>query len=198
MLNGRLPSSVLAPIPQGHLVKSAAIRWNAMCQEAKARYGVTIVPMGSMSSYRTYWQQVYLYAHTRPGWAARPGTSNHGWGLAVDLRTQQMRSIVDAIGAKYGIAKRWSDASWEWWHIKVRTDIGATRYGKPGFQTLRQGSHGARVRKLQRRLRHYGHKRVPVTGYFGWRTKRAVKRFQKKHHLHVDGVVGKRTWRKLT
>lgn len=198
MLNGRLPSSVLAPIPQGHLVKAAAARWNAMCAEARHRYGVTIVPMGSMSSYRTYSQQVYLYAHSRPGWAARPGTSNHGWGLAVDLRTTQMRRIVDAVGAKYGIAKRWSDASWEWWHIKVRTDIGRTRYGKPGPPVLRFGSHGKRVEKLQRILKRKGYWKGKTGRYFGSRTKRAVKKFQRKHHLRADGVVGAKTWRKLT
>jgi LAS superfamily LD-carboxypeptidase LdcB len=35
-------------------------------------------------SYRTYAGQVRLYGE-KPALAAVPGTSNHGWGLAVDL-----------------------------------------------------------------------------------------------------------------
>jgi hypothetical protein len=34
-----------------------------------------------------------------------------------------MRSIVDRIGAKYGYAKKWSDAPTEWWHLKWRPGI---------------------------------------------------------------------------
>ncbi|MGC5168702.1 transglycosylase SLT domain-containing protein [Luteimicrobium sp. DT211] len=37
------------------------------------------------AAYRDYATQVYLYATMPPGVAAKPGTSNHGWGLAVDL-----------------------------------------------------------------------------------------------------------------
>ena len=83
--------------------------------------GCELYPTGSKSSYRTYEQQVELYQMYLNGTgnlAAVPGTSNHGWGLAVDLATQTMRSMVDRIGAKYGYSKRCSDAQSEWWHIK--------------------------------------------------------------------------------
>jgi hypothetical protein len=72
---------------------------------------------------RTYAQQEYFWDLWQSGQgslAAEPGTSNHGWGLAIDLATLQMRRIVDRIGAKYGFAKKWSDAADEWWHIKWR------------------------------------------------------------------------------
>jgi hypothetical protein len=88
--------------------------------EARKR-GLELVPTGSKSSYRTYDQQVELYRAYLNGTgnlAAKPGTSNHGWGLAVDVASHAMRSMVDAIGAKYGWAKAWSDAPSEWWHIK--------------------------------------------------------------------------------
>jgi hypothetical protein len=73
-----------------------------------------------MSSYRTFDQQVYLrrlYESGRGSLAAIPGTSNHGWGTAVDLATTAMRTMVDRIGVKYGWSKQWSDAQSEWWHI---------------------------------------------------------------------------------
>lgn len=120
--NGHLPQSALAPIAGGHLYKPAAAAWNAMNVASRNRYGVNLYPLGAMSSYRTYAQQVYLWntvphAHD-PNWVAVPGTSNHGLGLAVDVKTQHMRWIIDQIGKGYGWSKGCSDAPVEWWHIK--------------------------------------------------------------------------------
>ena len=55
------------------------------------------------------------------------------------------------------------------------------------FGTLKQGSTGARVVELQKRLR------VSADGEFGPITKRAVVAFQRKHGLVADGVVGPKT-----
>jgi hypothetical protein len=55
---------------------------------------------------------------------------------------------------------------------------------------LKRGSHGARVKVLQRDLGL-----SPADGIFGKTTLRAVKRFQRRHHLTVDGIVGTVTWR---
>jgi LAS superfamily LD-carboxypeptidase LdcB len=41
-------------------------------------------PVCVTDSYRSYAAQVDVY-HRKPGLAAVPGTSEHGWGLAVDL-----------------------------------------------------------------------------------------------------------------
>ena len=120
--NGRLPHSELAPIAGGQLTRAAAAAWNAMNVEAR-KDGLELRPTGSMSSYRTYAQQEYLwglYQSGRGNLAAFPGTSNHGWGLAVDLATPEMRQMLDRIGAKYGWSKQWSDAPSEWWHIKYQ------------------------------------------------------------------------------
>jgi hypothetical protein len=58
--------------------------------------------------------------------------------------------------------------------------------------TLSVGSTGPAVKKLQRRL----HVR-PVSGYFGPKTQRAVRRFQRRHGLKADGVAGPATLRRL-
>jgi peptidoglycan hydrolase-like protein with peptidoglycan-binding domain len=55
---------------------------------------------------------------------------------------------------------------------------------------LKHGSHGARVKVLQRDLGL-----SPADGVFGKGTLHAVKRFQRRHHLTVDGIVGTVTWR---
>jgi hypothetical protein len=123
--NGKLPASELAPIAQGQLATAAAAAWNAMNIEARRR-GIELLPTGSMSSYRTLEQQQYLYNQYQTGrgsLAAIPGTSNHGWGLAVDVATQQMRTMIDQIGAPYGWSKKTSDAPSEWWHLKYLAGI---------------------------------------------------------------------------
>ena len=196
--NGRLPNSAMSPIPGGRLRKDAAAAFNAMNKESERRYGVTLRPGGPQSSYRDLAGQNYfwnLYRSGRGNLAARPGTSNHGWGLAVDLGSRQMRWIVDQIGAKYGWAKRWSDGSSEWWHLKYRPGIWK---GTVPFKALRQGHQSARVKWVQRRLRAKGFASVKATGYFGVATTSAVKRFQKAHNLKSDGVVGKATWKELS
>lgn len=117
--NGQLPPSDLAPIAGGQLRKDCAAAWNTMNIEARG-LGLELRPTGSASSYRSIAQQRALYAlylSGRGALAARPGTSNHGWGTAVDLATPDMRKMVDRIGAKYGWSKQWSDAKTEWWHI---------------------------------------------------------------------------------
>lgn len=90
------------------------------------KLGVELLPTGSRSSYRSYQQQVDLwndYQAGRGNLAARPGTSNHGLGLAVDVASQAMRGMIDRIGRKYGWAKDWSDAPSEWWHLKYRAGV---------------------------------------------------------------------------
>jgi peptidoglycan hydrolase-like protein with peptidoglycan-binding domain len=55
---------------------------------------------------------------------------------------------------------------------------------------LKKGSHGVRVKVLQRDLGL-----SPADGIFGKGTYKAVRRFQRKHGLSVDGIVGTVTWR---
>lgn len=55
---------------------------------------------------------------------------------------------------------------------------------------LKKGSHGARVKVLQRDLGL-----SPADGIFGKGTSKAVRRFQRRHGLTVDGIVGTVTWR---
>ncbi|MDY6900792.1 MAG: peptidoglycan-binding domain-containing protein [Cyanobacteriota bacterium] len=63
--------------------------------------------------------------------------------------------------------------------------------------TLRFGDRGNSVRILQRLLIA---KRYPISvdGDFGVLTETAVKAFQSRRGLVVDGIVGPRTWRALS
>jgi hypothetical protein len=64
---------------------------------------------------------------------------------------------------------------------------------------LKHGSRGEDVKKLQKVLNARGLCPEPIVidGVFGPTTLDAVKRFQRQARLHVDGVVGGKTWDRL-
>jgi hypothetical protein len=59
--------------------------------------------------------------------------------------------------------------------------------------TVKQGSTGSAVRKLQGLLLAHGY-RLTVDGVFGPMTARTMRSFQSSHRLAVDGICGPRTW----
>lgn len=63
--------------------------------------------------------------------------------------------------------------------------------------SLKQGSKGEDVRKLQTKLKRWGYYSGSVDGVFGSGTKSAVIAFQKKNGLSADGVVGTATAKAL-
>jgi Putative peptidoglycan binding domain len=188
--NGRLSASELAPIPGGQLRKDAAAAWNAPGGPADAG----LRPTGSRSSYRLYADQQYFWDH-QPPLAAYPGTSNHGWGIAVDLAEPWMRDWVDEHGAKYGWRK--TEAFSEWWHVNY---VGGVSF--PTFETLKKGSRGKRVRHYTRRLAYIHRRKGPAyLKRWYWRYKQpvadGVRAFQKSYKLTVDGEIGPKTAAKI-
>jgi LAS superfamily LD-carboxypeptidase LdcB len=117
-----LPTPWLVPIwsPWGtmYLASGAAEAWNAMRDASLQEYGVDLYPSGTLSAYRSYDQQSYLYDLFLSGQGAPadpPGTSSHELGTAVDVATPGMRWVVDQIGAAYGWGKIHGPG--EWWHV---------------------------------------------------------------------------------
>lgn len=111
---GHLPS----PSGELHLVPAAAASWNAMREESLASFGVDLYPGGPVSAFRTHEQQAYLYELFLSGQgepANPPGTSSHERGVAVDLATPEMRSVIDQIGAAHGW---YATIASEWWHVE--------------------------------------------------------------------------------
>ncbi len=62
---------------------------------------------------------------------------------------------------------------------------------------LRKGDVNNQVKKLQKMLTENGYDIGPVDGWFGAKTEKGVKAFQKERKLKVDGIVGKNTWAAL-
>ena len=61
---------------------------------------------------------------------------------------------------------------------------------------LRYGSRGSEVKDLQRRLNQQGYS-LAEDGIFGNKTQAAVRDYQKKNRLDVDGIAGRQTLGKL-
>lgn len=68
--------------------------------------------------------------------------------------------------------------------------------GEYTLPTIRRGSKGEYVKKLQEVLNSHGYN-LTVDGEFGPKTEKAVKEYQSKKQLVIDGIVGKMTWSSL-
>ena len=82
--NGQIPTSVLCPLwgTSGQLLRAdAAAAFNEMSKAFGTEFGE---PLCVTDSYRSLPEQIAVAA-AKPHLAAVPGTSNHGWGVAVDL-----------------------------------------------------------------------------------------------------------------
>jgi D-alanyl-D-alanine carboxypeptidase len=115
--NGRIPTTALERVGDtGHsLWAPAAESLNRLLADAK-RDGVTI---GITDSYRSYDEQVSLARrkglYSQGGLAAKPGTSEHGWGMAADLDLNaKALSWMRANAARYGFEENVPRESWHW------------------------------------------------------------------------------------
>lgn len=105
--NGKLSNKVLVAVGSGHLHHRAAAAWVAMVAAAK-KDGIVLKPTSKHDLYRSYeiqhrtflaryqlqnngskvtrvWEGKTWYLKKGYAPSAVPGTSNHGWGLAVDV-----------------------------------------------------------------------------------------------------------------
>ncbi|MDE0573110.1 D-alanyl-D-alanine carboxypeptidase family protein [Demequina sp. B12] len=126
--NGAVSSDSLCELDfaSGHYLQCDAAA--ALERADKAYYEETGQHFSMTDSYRTYASQVTTYAR-KPGTAAVPGTSNHGWGMAVDMDLASATWLA-LNGAEYG----WVHPTWarpggsrpEWWHLEyVATSVGS-------------------------------------------------------------------------
>lgn len=95
-------------------------------------------PIYITSCYRSFKKQQDLYENPGPGWAAKPGTSNHGWGLAFDWSPGTGRAKFSdpeyvwlATNAYtygfYNAGKSFKNA--EAWHFEVLSSYRSAIYG---------------------------------------------------------------------
>ncbi|MEV0591793.1 D-alanyl-D-alanine carboxypeptidase family protein [Nonomuraea cavernae] len=120
--NGLIPSNMLCPLQQrGHSLRAdAAIAFVSLNESYRRRFGRY---MCVTDAYRSLAEQQSVY-YRRPGFAAVPGRSNHGLGLAVDLcgGIERFRSVefvwMEQNAKRYG----WFHPDWAYsspfepWH----------------------------------------------------------------------------------
>ncbi|MBI5087590.1 MAG: D-alanyl-D-alanine carboxypeptidase family protein [Actinobacteria bacterium] len=116
--NGRIPADALEPIGQGshRLYAPAAAAW----REAVAAARADGIDLQITDSYRSYDQQVDLVArkglYSEGGLGATPGTSNHGWGLAVDVDVTDASTLtwMRTNGHRFGFVEAVPREPWHW------------------------------------------------------------------------------------
>lgn len=115
--NGRVPAAALRTVgATGHKLWAPASSALESLMEAARRDGVKI---GITDSYRPYAEQVDLVRrkglYSQGGLAARPGTSDHGWGLAVDLDLNaKAQTWMRTNAARFGFVENTPREPWHW------------------------------------------------------------------------------------
>ncbi|EYR62363.1 peptidase M15 [Actinotalea ferrariae CF5-4] len=116
--NGKVPAAALSTVAgaDGHRLWAPAARSLEALRAAAARDGVSI---GVTDSYRPYDVQVDLVRrkglYSQGGLAAVPGTSNHGWGIAVDLDLDaRAQAWMRTHGERYGFVEDVPREPWHW------------------------------------------------------------------------------------
>ena len=115
--NGRIPADAVAPIGDGqHRLAGPAAAAFLDLRAAARRDGVTI---GVTDSYRSFDAQVDVARrkglYSEGGLAAQPGTSQHGWGLAVDLDLDaRAQAWMRANAGGFGFVEDTPREPWHW------------------------------------------------------------------------------------
>lgn len=115
--NGRIPASALSTVGNtGHRLWAPAASSLQSLLQAAQRDGVQI---SITDSYRSYAEQVDLAQrkglYSQGGLAAKPGTSDHGWGIAVDLGLDaKAQSWMRANAARFGFVEDTPREPWHW------------------------------------------------------------------------------------
>jgi len=109
-------------------------------------------------------------------------------------------NVIEARGRAYGVQKRALNATSGYWNTFGRPDCFADEIDTEEEQmehasfnrNLKRGMRGDDVRELQRLLNEAGDN-IAVDGDFGRKTEEAVRVFQSRAGLKVDGIAGKNT-----
>ncbi|PYF97815.1 D-alanyl-D-alanine carboxypeptidase [Georgenia satyanarayanai] len=115
--NGRIPRDALEPVGEtGHRLWAPAAQSFEKLLSAAAADGVSI---GVTDSYRSYDVQVDVVRrkglYSEGGLGAKPGTSQHGWGMAVDLDLDpSAQAWMRANAARFGFVEDTPREPWHW------------------------------------------------------------------------------------
>jgi D-alanyl-D-alanine carboxypeptidase len=118
--NGQLPDDALVSIGDGFRLTPAPAEAFGRLEEAALSAGFTLQVN---SAYRSLDEQVAMVEEhgllSEGGLAAEPGTSEHGWGIAVDLTLDTDALIWFRTNAgRFGFVETIADEPWHWAYLE--------------------------------------------------------------------------------
>jgi peptidoglycan hydrolase-like protein with peptidoglycan-binding domain len=199
-IDAALTTAGLAPGPTRNLVAANALdAWNQAPATQQGRFGL-------LNPTQLAALKADLARGTKPidavtAWRAESYRTDSGQLDAPGLGNSMTRVRADqgrrAAAVAQGLGLRSNPTTGAPSDVLAPTPPASTGGAERGRPTLERGATGAAVSELQRRLNAAGAK-VDVDGDFGPRLQAAVKAFQKKVGLSVDGVAGPATWEALS
>jgi hypothetical protein len=178
------------------LRKDAAAAWEAFRNTSLSERRVDVYPLGGASAYRTLSQQVELKnfwaARGQPQKAATPGTSNHGWGVAVDAGAgvsatdERMWKALRELGPRFGWSHDEGARVGEPWHFRY---VGGFTPDPLAFMTDREKRlvrELVALRKIDHPTAHQVQRRRAVWRWLRDQRKRIYRAAQESGWHHAD------------
>lgn len=158
--------------------------------------------MQSWNSQRYIWGSAIPvgFAFKRPYEGGHGSQSQHYAGTAFDVGQTLSSTRRRALWNSANSSGVWTyvepySLTPTWVHFDKRFGTPACSSG--GYPTLRRGSISNYVCIAQDDLNTLGYNTGGLDGIFGARTQEAVRSYQQKVGLSVDGIIGCNTWRSL-
>ena len=126
------------------------------------------------------------------------GSADGDFGEATETAVKNFQAnnglTVDGKAGNATLNKLYSDSARK---APATTATNTPKATNTPFTSLKNGSTGAEVKKMQQRLKELGYLKGSADGDFGDATEAAVKAFQARNGLTVDGKAGTATLNKL-
>ena len=117
--NGQLPASALEDVGKGNKLRKGDAASSFLQMAAAAKKDNIDLVSAITGSYRDLAGQEYMYATKPKGMAAKPGTSKHGWGVALDIGYANAQNWINKNGGKFGWGlPNWAKGGFEPWHFE--------------------------------------------------------------------------------
>lgn len=168
--NGSLPADLLQRVRGGQLLTLVAQPWNSM-RAAALKDGVVLLPVSEIDTYRPLavqeslfkkrflpctpdtlgaieWAGQFWALKNGEALAAVPGTSSHGWGIALDVRLDRhgrVKKWLLANASHYGFCWEHQSEPWHLVYFAGDSELPRKKESRWGAQHVAQATPGSWV-----------------------------------------------------